>query len=294
MQNKNIQRLIAELALPNEYLKYISRYFEPIVNIINDLSQQKHVPIIGINGSQGSGKTTAAIVLKTMLETQYGHQVVVVSIDDFYHSKAKRLELSKSVHPLFVTRGVPGTHDIELALRTFLALKNASGNDTILIPRFDKAIDDRKSKSQWETVQGSVSVIIFEGWCVGAPALDNFSLDVPINELEANEDQAGTWRQVSNQFLSKEYQTLFNQIDWLLMLQAPSFEVVYEWRLLQEQKLAQSIKSTQNQLLNEKQLERFIQHYQRLTEHCLLTMPILANAVVTLDEQHRMASLSVK
>jgi len=46
-------------------------------------------------------------------------------------------------------------------------------------------------------------------------------------------------------------------------------------------------------LLDEKQLAHFIQHYQRLTEHCLKKIPAMADAVIELDEQHRMTGLKV-
>ena len=87
------------------------------------------------------------------------------------------------------------------------------------------------------------------------------------------------------------------------MLKAPSFDVVYDWRLLQEQKLAKSLQRTkslqleatkQAHLLNTSQLERFIQHYQRLTEHNLLTIPQIADAIINLNEQHQMTELFLK
>ncbi|MCU7968948.1 MAG: phosphoribulokinase, partial [gamma proteobacterium symbiont of Bathyaustriella thionipta] len=205
MTDNTISNLINKLALPAHYETYLSLYFEPITEIIHELSQQQPTPIIGINGSQGSGKTTAAMMLQSLLETNYGHRVAIVSIDDFYHTKAKRCELSKSLHPLFITRGVPGTHDIELATETFKQLKEVSQGETALIPRFDKLIDDRKPQEQWESIDGPVSVIIFEGWCVGSLPLDQHSLIQPINDLERLEDEEGIWRRTSNQFLEQQY-----------------------------------------------------------------------------------------
>ncbi|NOQ80012.1 MAG: phosphoribulokinase [Gammaproteobacteria bacterium] len=295
MKDNKIAHLITKLDLPEQFERYCSLYFEPIAEIIDKLAWQHQTPVIAINGSQGSGKTTAAIMLQTLLETKYAHRVAIVSIDDFYHSKEKRYELSKSLHPLFITRGVPGTHDITLALQTLKQLKMVSKGETVLIPRFDKATDDRKPENQWHRIEGPVSVIIFEGWCVGSPSLEPHSLAQPINELERIEDKEGIWRKTSNQFLQKQYQTLFQQINWLLMLKAPSFDIVFQWRLLQEQKLkkilATAPAATKVSLLDEYQLKRFIQHYQRLTEHNLSTIPKLADAVIILNEQHQMTHL---
>ena len=295
MKNNTIEDLIVQLDLPGEFNKYISLYFEPLLELIHQYSLTSPIPVIGINGSQGSGKSTAAIILKSMLETKYKHQVAIVSIDDFYHTKAKRNELAQSLHPLFATRGVPGTHDINLALHTIKQLKQLQKGESFSIPRFDKAIDDRKNRKQWDKIKEPVSIIIFEGWCVGSQPLDKDSLLDPINDLEKFEDKKGIWRTCSNEFLAGEYQTLFKQIDYLLMLKAPNFDVVYQWRLLQEQKLAESLKSSPEKislsLLSPEQLKRFIQYYQRLTEHNLLTIPTMANAIITLNDKHQMTHI---
>ncbi|MCU7801466.1 MAG: phosphoribulokinase [gamma proteobacterium symbiont of Lucinoma myriamae] len=296
MKDNRIAHLITKLDLPEQFERYCSLYFEPIAEIIDKLvCEHQTPPVVAINGSQGSGKSTVAIILKTLLETKYAHRIVIVSIDDFYHSKEKRQELSKSLHPLFITRGVPGTHDISLALKTIKQLKMISKGETVFIPRFDKATDDRKPERQWDRIEGPVSAIIFEGWCVGSPSLEQHSLEQAINDLERIEDKEGVWRKTSNQFLQEQYQALFKQINWLLMLKAPSFDVVYQWRFLQEQKLEKTLATepltTKSSLLDEQQLMRFIQHYQRLTEHNLSIIPELADAVITLNEHHQMTHL---
>jgi D-glycerate 3-kinase len=294
MQDQRLQNLITELELPDEFSSYIPQFLDPVAAAIHQLSQFYSTAVIGINGSQGSGKSTTAAILQVILESKYKHRVVVVSIDDFYHTKAKRSELSQLLHPLFITRGVPGTHNIHLAIETLSNLKKAIIGETVYIPRFDKAIDDIKAYKDWQQVKGPVSIILFEGWCVAAPPLDNNKLLDPINDLEDKEDKNAIWRKISNQFLKGEYQTLFNQIDWLLMLKAPNFDVVFEWRLLQEKKLRKKIAIKHSQLLNTSQLTRFIQHYQRLTEHCLLEIPARANAIITLNKLHKMTRLHIK
>ena len=39
---------------------------------------------------------------------------IYVSIDDFYLTRAERKKLGEQVHPLMETRGVPGTHDVQM------------------------------------------------------------------------------------------------------------------------------------------------------------------------------------
>ena len=69
-------------------------------------------------------------------------RVVYFSIDDFYKKSSERIIMSKKVHQLFKTRGVPGTHDTILIKKTFTNLiKKNFQADTI--PLFDKSKDDR-------------------------------------------------------------------------------------------------------------------------------------------------------
>jgi len=74
-----------------------------------------------------------------------------------------------------------------------------------------------------------------------------------------------------------------------VMLRAPSFEQVYEWRGLQEHKLA-ATRGAGDAMMDEAELQRFIQHYERLTRHCLQTLPQRADVVFQLDAGHRVVS----
>ena len=53
--------------------------------------------------------------------------------------------MSNNVHPLFKTRGVPGTHDINLIKNFFEILKKKKFRK-IQLPKFEKAIDNRLKK----------------------------------------------------------------------------------------------------------------------------------------------------
>src|SRR5688572_25477505 len=70
------------------------------------------VPVLAITGAQGAGKTTLLGELPRVLNDAGGYRVAALSLDDFYLTRAERLVLARDVHPLFVTRGVPGTHDV--------------------------------------------------------------------------------------------------------------------------------------------------------------------------------------
>jgi len=294
--SKTIESLIRDLSLPDIYLNYIPQYFMPLAEKINQQTLNSHIPIIGIHGSQGSGKSTAAQVLKQILNTDFELEVIILSIDDFYHTKAAREQLAHEIHPLFATRGVPGTHDVNLLNSTLIKLQQGMSGCQAKIPRFNKAQDDRYMVSDWEQLTQPVDVILFEGWCVGIPPIPEEQLEQSINQLEQEEDKEGKWRTKVNDFLSDTYQSIFAKIDWLLMLEAPSFDVVYEWRQLQEKKLKDKlIQQGQDistmQIMSDNELSRFIQFYQRLTEHALKVMPDLVNAKISLDREHQMTNL---
>ena len=72
------------------------------------------------------------------------------------------------------------------------------------------------------------------------------------------------------------------------MLQAPSFDCVFQWRLEQEQKLARVRDSRGGKrIMDEEQLARFIQFYERLTKTCLSQLPRRVHHLYVLDEARR-------
>ncbi len=246
--------------------------------------------VVGINGAQGSGKSTLTHILQMILEKAHARRVVSLSIDDLYKTRAQRQQMADGIHPLFKTRGVPGTHDIDMATQLFARLcSNGTGQD-VLLPRFNKASDDRYPQDLWSKVQLPVDIILFEGWCVGAVAEDEASLAVPVNSLEAQEDPECTWRQYANNQLAGPYRQLFAHIDILVMLQIPDIRHVFEWRSLQEQKLQSSHATKQNSdsghIMSEDDIARFIMHYERITRATLNEMPSRADIVLKLNEDH--------
>ncbi len=130
-------------------------------------------------------------------------------------------------------------------------------------------------------------MVLFEGWCVGARPQPEAELDKPINSLEAEEDKDARWRRYVNEQLAASYKQLFGRLDLLIMLKIPSFESVYEWRSLQERKLAASAADkTASHVMDEATLQRFIMHYERLTRYMLAEMPQRADIVLKLNSDH--------
>lgn len=274
-------------ALKNIYL--------PFSSWINRQTNQSPL-IIGINGSQGSGKSTLSKIINAILLHTFDKNVVSFSIDDFYKTKQQRAVLAKEVHPLFNTRGVPGTHDIRWCINILHELKHQAEPD-LLIPVFNKSIDDRAPESDWCHVTTKPDIVILEGWCVGSEAKDTGALKVPVNQLEKEEDSSGIWRKYANEQLNLEYKELFSMIEILVMLQIPDFDKVYEWRLLQEHKLksANGMGAEKNSvIMNDNQIRRFIMHYERITRHTLQEMPNRAEVLIMLGNDHNIKNVHVK
>jgi D-glycerate 3-kinase len=255
-------------------------------------AQKKDRPLVlGVNGAQGSGKSTLCEFLTLILAHGYGLRAVGFSLDDLYRTRAERERLARQIHPLLITRGVPGTHDVELGCRLLDALRSAGPGADVALPSFDKAVDDRRPRAEWPTIEGPVDVVIFEGWCVGCKPQADEDLVVPINALEAEEDPDGSWRRYVNDQIKGHYANLFARIDRLLMLCVPSMNSVFEWRSLQERKLAASLRleggPDQYRLMDDSALRRFIMHYERITRHALAEMPARADITLFLDEAHR-------
>lgn len=288
MYQQLIDQFVRQEALPETYAGDAERYILPLLSDIGNALGEKDGRgfVLGINGAQGTGKSTLAKLLTLLLEKD-GYRVANLSIDDFYYSKAERQSLARSVHPLLAARGVPGTHDCAQALTLLERLLNAADDELITLPGFDKSTDDRLPAEHCSQIRGPVDVVILEGWFVGAKPQQEGALIEAINPLEAQEDSDGRWRRYVNEKLAADYQTLFDRLDWLLLLAAPGFDQVFEWRSLQEEKLRQRSAGNASGLMSPEEIARFIQHFERLTRHCLETLPNTADRVLLLDAEHR-------
>jgi D-glycerate 3-kinase len=251
--------------------------------------------VVGVNGAQGSGKSTLCDFLALVLEEGYGCRVAGFSIDDLYKTRAERERLAREVHPLLATRGVPGTHDVGLGLATLAALKASGPGDTTALPAFDKARDDRRPEAEWPKFRGRPDVIVFEGWCVGTVPQSPDALPEPVNELERDEDADGTWRRHVDRQLQGDYARLFAELDLLVMLEVPGMASVFEWRSLQEEKLAVTLPpGERHRLMDAAGIRRFVMHYERLTRHNLETLPGRANLSLRLDAGHSFVEVRLK
>ncbi len=289
------QRALTALQITGLPETILSRIYLPLAAALAKATGMQTAPlVVGINGAQGSGKTTLCSLLTVLLQSGFGLRVTTLSIDDLYQTRAERNRLGLKVHPLLATRGVPGTHDVGMGMKLLKELSAQNPGKRIIIPSFDKAIDDRSHRAAWQVVELPFDIILFEGWCVGARPQHDDDLDKPVNILEEQEDPRGLWRHHVNTQLAGDYSTLFAMLDLLIMLEVPDMNSVFAWRGLQEKKLAaQSPGVTITKLMDDAALRRFIMHYERLTRHMLTEMPDRADLVLHLDRSHQVDTVRV-
>ena len=247
---------------------------------------------LGLSGGQGSGKTTVTGILKIILKKYFKRKTHVSSIDDFYKTLEERNKISSTIHPLFKTRGVPGTHDTNLIKKFFNFIKKKKFKK-FKLPKFDKSIDDRLNEKYWFNVKERPEIVIFEGWCVGAKPQLNSLLKKPINILEKYEDKDLIWRKHANEKLKREYKKIFAMIDNFIFMKISNFNMVFKWRLLQERKLKKRSHTTKK-IMSYDKIKRFVMFYQRVTLQMFKDMPKVASVVLTLNNKHQINKIKFK
>ena len=281
-----IDEFISQHRLPDKFRDLIKLHYLSLASWVKSQGEPDRPLFIGVNGAQGTGKSTLADFVRLALELGANWRIAVLSIDDFYLTRSERKKLGEHVHPLLETRGVPGTHDMQILAACIEELKTLASGNSLALPRFDKSRDDRADPDTWPLISGPINLIILEGWCVGCAPQADYDLLEPINLLEREEDASGEWRRYVNDQIKGIYTDLFATLDALIFLQAPNFDAVYRWRLEQEEKLAAVTSSNAAGIMNSKQIARFIQHYERITRVNLAILPGSADVVLELNENH--------
>jgi D-glycerate 3-kinase len=274
--------------------RMIKSFLIPICFWISKKVNNKKPYFLGLAGGQGTGKTTIGSLIKIILTKYFRLNVFKISIDDFYKTRKERIELSKKIHPMLLTRGVPGTHDINIMLKFFREIKKNKFRK-IKLPSFNKATDDRFPKKFWYQIDKKPDVIIFEGWCVGARPEKKNTLKEPINFIEKENDQKHKWRYYVNDQLRTKYRKLYSQLNCLIYLKATNFNLLQKWRLKQEHKLwLKTKKKSNHKIMSKGDVISFMQTYQRITENMFRSMPKYASIILDLNSNHQIKTAVYK
>ena len=276
-----LETFIQQEGLNDIFRRNVTEYFNAYAHRLAQLAEASSRPVIvGLNGAQGSGKSTLSQYLSQMMPMHLGVDCHVLSIDDFYLSKAKRKKLAASVHPLLVIRGVPGTHDVRRLLDALAGFIEPAVQ-SVTVPIFDKLKDDRTRRVHKIQKSAKPTIVLFEGWCVGVPAQRQLALSVPASSFEFSNDNNGVWRSYVNERLGTDYVDVFKLLDRLSMLKPPCFEAVYDWRVDQEIRLVarrrQEFSSESIRGMSVKEVGEFVENFRRLTCHALDVLPGIAS-----------------
>jgi len=271
-------------------IKNLKNYYIPMSFWIeNKYKKKRKTLILGLSGGQGSGKTTVSGILKIIFNKFFKKKIYISSIDDFYKTMEERNKMSRKIHPLFKTRGVPGTHDVNF-IKNFFNLIKKNKFKKIKLPKFDKANDNRYKKKYWFNVKKKPEIVILEGWCVGAKPQSNSLLKKSTNDLEKYEDKDLTWRKHINEKLKKEYKKIFAMIDHFLFMKIPNFNMVFKWRLLQENKLRKK-SHLKKKIMSYNEIRRFIMFYERITLQMKKDLSKSASVVMLLKKNHEIKKI---
>lgn len=198
-----------------------------------------HALVLGVSGPQGAGKSYLTEHLINYLhQTRPQLKCIGLLLDDFYLTHAEQLAVSenarRSGNALLMGRGLPGTHDVELALRTVLQLRGGSG--PVSVPVYDKSAFSGKGDrlKTWKSVCCPVDVVVFEGWMNGFRPIDEtlfpalyFSAGSSIfvhkmhHLLAINTDLAA-------------YEQFWAMFDRFIFLHTDDYRNIYRWRQQQE------------------------------------------------------------
>ena len=257
------------------------RYINPLLNKIIKKYRKNKTAIIGIQGGQGTGKTTLSRFLQQQLRHK-GYKVESFSIDDFYTPYQERQQLTKKYrnNPFYqIPRGMPGTHRVKELLQTLQKIKTGK---SFIIPVFDKSLQNAQGDIAGERiVTKKIDFILFEGWCVGLPI-------VSIKELKRicrkNKISLPAGYEIVLQFL-KSYQPLWKYIEYMIMLKPTSSKLHQQWRLQQEKELKQKT----GEGMNKKEIAHFVNIYLPLTYAGY--EKIQADAVLMINKKHTFVRL---
>lgn len=256
--------MVKKLVYTNKELK---NSILPLARKITNLYKKNKTVIIGIQGGQGTGKTTLSDFLKEDLQAA-GYKVVTFSIDDFYETYRKRQQLRKKHknNPFYtISRGLPGTHKVVLLSQT---LKRIKAGKRFELPLFDKSLYQgagnvlkRKVK-----IRERPDFVLFEGWCLGLPVVSSLSLqristknNIDLKKLDPHKK----YHPVVLRY-TKSYQKLWKFLDYIIMLKPDSPELHQQWRWQQEEDLRYET----GKGMTEQEIEKFVMPYLPFTYVC--------------------------
>ena len=185
--------------------------------------------IIGLSALPGTGKSTLGKWLERS-SSSLDFKIAVISLDDFY-LKSKDMSQVVSNNPWNVSRGYPGTHDIQLIIDKLFQWKKTG---LLNVPVFDKSLrNGLGDRSYWR--KDNPDILILEGWFLGVnPILDIYSHNELINP-SLNHKEIQYRKKIQNNL--KYYSDIWKLIDRLWHLKPLEFKFSNKWKIGQENEM---------------------------------------------------------
>jgi D-glycerate 3-kinase len=261
----------------------IHHLYVPVLMFAAAMARQaaRRPVFIGIQAPQGGGKTT--LVSHTLaLLPELGLRGTGVSIDDFYLTRGEQLALAATHpgNPYLEHRGYPGTHDVDLGVRTLTALRDlgpdAAGR-SVRVPAYDKSAHggrgDRSPESDWRDVAAPLDIVFVEGWMFGFSPIAEQTIDdaffrEPNRALEA-------------------YDRWYRFLDAFVALRATDPNFVLKWRVEAEEAARARGKPGLDRAAIEDYVRRFLPAYSRYAGGVPHNVPTDRRLVIGLDELRR-------
>ena len=276
------ERLAHELAGAADLDRRIHHLYVPVIAFAaaQARSATTRPVVVGIQAPQGGGKTTLVTHTLSLLP-ELGLRGAGVSIDDFYLTRSEQLALAAAHpgNPYLEHRGYPGTHDIDLGVRSLTALR-ALGPDgagrVARVPVYDKSAHggrgNRAPAEQWRNVAGPLDLVFVEGWMLGFTPVAAETIDDPFL-AEPNRALAA-------------YDRWHRLLDAFVVLRATDRRFVLTWRVEAEEAARALGKPGLDRAAIEDYIRRFLPAYARYggaPSH----VPINRQLVIGLDERRR-------
>lgn len=245
-----------------------------LTDFLADSLRRRHqgkLLVCGLSGAQGAGKSTLAASIRAALGAQK-LDCLIVALDDFYLPKAARQELADQLHPLCITRGVPGTHDVKRLAQVLADLRDGQ---TVRLPQFDKTSDERAPQEAEPRVTAPPDIILLEGWCVGAQA--SMVAAAAETAWEKTHDPQAVWKGWSRH-AAQDYEAVWAACDMLVQLRQSDFAEVIDARWLQEQ--GNAARSGRWQFKDRDAVADFCAHYESWTKALWRALPNHADIVI--------------
>lgn len=234
--------------------------------------------IVGISGPQGSGKSYLAENLLVQLRELYRElNIIQFLMDDLYLTHDDQLQVTSTAvdiyddNKLLQGRGLPGTHELTLAVDIFEKLKHHQPVD---IPIYDKScFSGEGDRSGYKKVDKPVDVVIFEGWFNGFQPLSEdvlklryLTADFDVSTLPKH--KMYHLQQVNENLRS--YQQIWQLFDYFIYIKSSVLNV-YEWRIQQEHALkkAKGVGMTDEKVIEfvNRYMPVYELYYEKMTEH---------------------------